>query len=555
MNKPLEFNLRLAKLEAVHLSDIIYTIGDVKLTQHEIDLLSKGLKFIPNKPFHLTDQLRLYVQRFLSSSKLFKNIKADEILLSLFSNRKPFQQNLTKDEENALIHLRKRTDIIIRPADKNVGIVVIESKVYESKVLQQLNDTEFYEKFNYNPNVQIYWRIKFELEQLFQNNELSFRILKTLQPTKPSCATFYILPKLHKKMCPGRPIISGVQHVTSGISKYIERQLTPFVSQLQRIALEDYNIDNYIVLKDTNHLLIEIEKLNKQINDQNLNVKNITLITGDITSLYTNIDQNDGLETLLNFISCHSHLTDFSLSLNCFGKLLELVLKNNVFIFKGEYFHQTKGTAMGTALAPPYANIYVFCKETKALQKFINKHSSRFLLRFLRFLDDIFILLLSTDTDIINDLFQSLNEINGNLEYTFETSNKNIHFLDVNISINITLNRLETSLYVKPSNTFQYLQHSSSHPRPIINNISVSLSNRIIRICSSSTSKWFELYNLFLRLLARGHRTSNILQKILEVEYLDRQELLNRPRKQNKTNNYKNIILPYHSQLPKDQGG
>ncbi|CAF4577443.1 unnamed protein product, partial [Didymodactylos carnosus] len=317
-----------------------------------------------------------------------------------------------------LIHLQNRTDIIIRPADKNVGIVVLESNVYESKVLQQLQDTEFYNKLNYNPNAQIFKRIKFELYQIFNKKEISLYILKSLLPLKPACASLYILPKLHKKKCPGRPIVSGIQHVTSNISKHLERHLTPFVPYLQQIACDEYNIDNYIVLKDTNHLLIEIEKINKHLNDNNINIKNLTLITGDITSLYTNIDQDDGIITLTKFISSYAYLTDFPLKLKTFGILLDLVLKNNIFIFKGEYYHQIKGTAMGTALAPPYANIYVFCKEVIALKQFLKRYSSRILLRFFRFLDDILILLLSNDSSIINELQNLLNNVNSNLKYT-----------------------------------------------------------------------------------------------------------------------------------------
>ncbi|CAF0847277.1 unnamed protein product [Didymodactylos carnosus] len=55
LNKPLHYDQRLAELDPVHLTDIIYTIGNVKLTQYEIHLYSKRLKFIPNQPFHITD--------------------------------------------------------------------------------------------------------------------------------------------------------------------------------------------------------------------------------------------------------------------------------------------------------------------------------------------------------------------------------------------------------------------------------------------------------------------------------------------------------------------
>ncbi|CAF1525550.1 unnamed protein product, partial [Didymodactylos carnosus] len=117
-----------------------------------------------------------------------------------------FTQNLSKKQQLALIHLQNRTDIIIRPADKNVGIVVLESNIYESKVLQQLQDTEFYNKLNYNPNAQIFKPIKFQLYQIFNKKEISLYILKSLLPLKSACASLYILPKLHKKKCPGRPI-------------------------------------------------------------------------------------------------------------------------------------------------------------------------------------------------------------------------------------------------------------------------------------------------------------------------------------------------------------
>ncbi|CAF1164820.1 unnamed protein product [Didymodactylos carnosus] len=205
---------------------------------------------------------------------------------------------------------------------------------------------------------------------------------------------------------------------------------------------------------------------------------------------------------------------------------------------------------MGTALAAPYVNIYVFCKEVIALKQFLKRYSSRILLRFFRFLDDILILLLSNASSIINELQNLLNNVNSNLKYTFETSNRNIQFLDVNMTINSTLNRLETSLYVKPSNTFQYLQYSSAHPRHILNNILLSLSNRIIRISSSPTTKWNEFYNLFTRLLVRGHNAKNILQKILSMQNADRLELINRPKKLNDKLLYKNKILPFLPQIP-----
>ena len=48
--------------------------------------------------------------------------------------------------------------------------------------------------------------------------------------------------------------------------------------------------------------------------------------------------------------------------------LLKLVLHNMYFEFNGEHFLQIGGTAMGTALAPNYANLFMDNFETKALK-------------------------------------------------------------------------------------------------------------------------------------------------------------------------------------------
>ena len=39
--------------------------------------------------------------------------------------------------------------------------------------------------------------------------------------------------------------------------------------------------------------------------------------------------------------------------------LAQLVLTSNYFFFRGVFFLQTKGTAMGSTMAPNYANLYL----------------------------------------------------------------------------------------------------------------------------------------------------------------------------------------------------
>ena len=48
--------------------------------------------------------------------------------------------------------------------------------------------------------------------------------------------------------------------------------------------------------------------------------------------------------------------------------LLKLVLHSMNFNFNGDHYLQTGGTAMGTSLAPNYANLFMDRFETKALE-------------------------------------------------------------------------------------------------------------------------------------------------------------------------------------------
>ena len=76
----------------------------------------------------------------------------------------------------------------------------------------------------------------------------------------------------------------------------------------------------------------------------------------DVTGLYTNIDQNSGIEACREVLEASDNSDD----LNCFIlELLELVLKNNIFEFNEELFKQVIGTAMGCKPAPDYANIFM----------------------------------------------------------------------------------------------------------------------------------------------------------------------------------------------------
>lgn len=104
---------------------------------------------------------------------------------------------------------------------------------------------------------------------------------------------------------------------------------------------------------------------------------------------------------------------------------MNLVLKNNVFEFNEKFYLQTQGTAMGTKMAPAYANLFMGKLEER-LRQIGNKH----ILLWRRFIDDIFIVWTGTETEFLNYI-QAINKLHKTIKFTQEHDHHELTFLDV----------------------------------------------------------------------------------------------------------------------------
>ena len=102
---------------------------------------------------------------------------------------------------------------------------------------------------------------------------------------KPRIPEFYTLTKIHKKTPVGRTIVSGISGPTERISSFVDSLLPPIA-----VKQESY-------LKDTTDFINFIE--NTRIPDD------VTLATLDVSSLYTNIPQSEGIEVICRHYEEH----------------------------------------------------------------------------------------------------------------------------------------------------------------------------------------------------------------------------------------------------------
>ena len=114
---------------------------------------------------------------------------------------------------------------------------------------------------------------------MVQRGQISQSICNYLKTDIDRTQQFYLLPKIHKDPLnpPGRPIVSGSEGPTEKISQLVDH----FIGQIEPLS--------QCYIRDSTHLIIILNGFTVQ--------PGILLHTLDITSLYTNIPHNQGIQS------------------------------------------------------------------------------------------------------------------------------------------------------------------------------------------------------------------------------------------------------------------
>ncbi|CAJ0919645.1 unnamed protein product [Ranitomeya imitator] len=350
---------------------LVINISSKNLDTHQIFLFQKGLSFCPMYKFN-SFKLSMDLQRFYRSLRLQVHfadqppvldssrqgisnlielrglglrtsssfmpprysppvetfvslVERDINLFNRDVNRGKFhyQTNLTQCERLSLDQLSSDKTLIIKPADEGGATVIMDKTDYLEEVFRQLNDTSVYKMIPHNPLNRIAQKIKPVLDFHLQAGTIDSKMRDFLIKSDPVPPIFYILPKIHKRQFkpPGRPIVSLTDSILSPLA---------------------------IVLENNPHTIV-IRSLGPLLTTS-------FLITWDANSLYTSLTHEKGLlatDRLLSEAGVDSKIQHFC------ADLLDLVLKENYFMFQDTFYIQQQGTAMVSNVAPPYAIAYM----------------------------------------------------------------------------------------------------------------------------------------------------------------------------------------------------
>ena len=107
------------------------------------------------------------------------------------------------------------------------------------------------------------------------------------------------------------------------------------------------------------------------------------LCTMDVTALYTNIPTDEFISASQHYLARQHTATE----VDTLSKFMELILTQNNFELVGQHFIQTRGTAMGTRIAPSGACLFMGRLEEDFLAT-----APKSPLIWLRYIDDVFLL-------------------------------------------------------------------------------------------------------------------------------------------------------------------
>ncbi|CAJ0919662.1 unnamed protein product [Ranitomeya imitator] len=408
--------------------------------------------------------------------KSFKNLRKD-VDRGLIH----YPSNLSVTERQALKSLQQEKDIIIKSADKGGAIVIMDKLHYRNEVYRQLGDSTTYRKLSHNPTTAIQDTVKTTLDGFQTRGILDDKTHAFLTKKHPITPVFYILPKIHKDLHnpPGRPIVASTDSVLAPISIYLEKILTPMIRNTRSFLL------------DTGAFLQIIEDITPVPSDA-------ILVSFDVKDLYTSIPHTDGIHStrwLLSNNNTNSGLIDLCCT------LLSIVLNNNFFLFEDSYYLQTKGSAMGSNVAPPYANAYMAHYEDTLI--YTNSLFRQHVLTWKRYIDDIFCIW-KGDLDSLQIFFQFLKNAWPGLDFTMSHDPHQISFLDTLVNKD-TDGNLSTDLYSKPTDRNSLLHYDSFHPPNMKKSIPKSQLNRVTKIVSDPVIKDQRISEMKSKFRERGY--------------------------------------------------
>ena len=255
----------------------------------------------------------------------------------------------------------------------------------------------------------------------------------------------------------------------------------------------------------------------------------------DVDALFTSIPLDETIGICINELYKNEILVE-KLTENEMKTLLNLAVKDTLFMFDGIYYNQIDGVAMGSPLGPHFANSFMNYHEKIWLDNCPDDIKPKY---YRRYVDDIFVLFETADQ--LEKFKVYLNSKHQNINFTSELEKDGkLPFLDMLIDRND--GNITTSVYRKPTFTGVYTHFHSFLPSIYKFGLLSTILFRYFSICSSFQLFHLEVVEFKKIFLKNGYSLKFIdtcLQKFLNKIFVKKILIDTVPKR-----DYR-IVLPY----------
>ena len=181
------------------------------------------------------------------------------------------------------------------------------------------------------------------------------------------------------------------------------------------------------------------------------------MVCFDVCSLFTNVPIDEAVRVIRDMLLTDDSLEDRTgLNVDDLTELLEICLRSTYFSYKGTYYEQLEGAAMGSPASSIVADLYMEFFEALAISTAPTRPRLR-----KRYVDDTFCILTKGKE---HEFLNHLNSVRPTIQFTMELeSDGSISFLDCELHRD-TNGRMISKVYRKKTHTDRYLHFQSHHP-------------------------------------------------------------------------------------------
>ncbi|XP_020906008.1 uncharacterized protein LOC110244161 [Exaiptasia diaphana] len=365
----------------------------------------------------------------------------------------------------------------------------MDRAAYDQQILKIINDTNKFKPLSTDPTISRENKLQRTLRDIRRRGQLDQVIYERIYPCGSQPARIYGLPKMHKprdedSLPPFRPIISCIGSYNYMLAKYLSELLTPHIPS-------EYSVhDSFSFVKE--------------IND--LDTNNRFMVSFDIVSLFTNIPLEECIDLAVKYTKDGN--PNLKLTHEDLRDLFKLATTGTHFLFKGNFYEQVDGVAMGSPLAPILANLFMGHHE----KNWLDDYKGPPVLFYRRYVDDTFCLF--NNKQDVDQFFQYINGKHSSIKYTKEEqTNNTLPFLDIRIDNSREQN--VTSIFRKPTFMGLFNNFTSFSPIAYKRGLIRTLIDRVYKINNTWIRFNEDLKNL-KHILQRNLFPSSLIDKCIE---------------------------------------